>query len=68
MLNNLFRSVTPVILPHHTNTIGMDSFHLRMQLAALRQLLRDRQEHMTQEQIDQILDLIVKIQKELEKD
>lgn len=45
----------------------MDKFHLRMQLAALKQLLRDRKDAMTTDQIDEVLDLIGKIQKELEK-
>lgn len=33
-------------------------FHLRMQLAALRQYLRDNSDNMEQEQIDKVLDQI----------
>jgi DNA-directed RNA polymerase subunit F len=39
-----------------------------MQLAALRQLLRDNEGRMSQEKIDEILDLIGKILRELEKE
>lgn len=46
----------------------MEKFHLRMQMAALRQLLRDREKELTQDQINEILDLLIKLQKELDKD
>lgn len=46
----------------------MQEFHLRMQLAALRQYLRDRQDSMTQKELDEVLDLIVLIQKALNED
>lgn len=36
-------------------------FNIRMQLAALRQLLRDRSEVMTNEEKDLILDQIIKL-------
>lgn len=36
-----------------------------MQLAALRQYLRDRQDSMTQRELDDVLDLIALIQKAL---
>ncbi|MDQ6477903.1 hypothetical protein [Dyadobacter sp. LHD-138] len=39
----------------------MEEFHLRMQLAALRQYLRDRQHEMTEDEINRILDLIARI-------
>ncbi len=42
-------------MPHTKN---MDLFDLRMRRAALRQLLRDRSEWMSQEEIDKILDQI----------
>jgi len=43
----------------------MQEFHLRMQLAALRQYLRDRQNSMTEKEIDEVLDLIALIQNAL---
>ncbi|SDH43759.1 hypothetical protein SAMN04487996_13731 [Dyadobacter soli] len=43
----------------------MQEFHLRMQLAALRQYLRDRQDSMTQKELDEVLDLIAVIQEAL---
>lgn len=46
----------------------MQEFHLRMQLAALRQYLRDRQDSMTQKELDEVLDLIALIQKALNED
>ena len=46
----------------------MQEFHLRMQLAALRQYLRDRQDSMTQKELDVVLDLIALIQKALNED
>lgn len=39
----------------------MQEFHLRMQLAALRQYLRDRQHEMSQNEINRVLDLIGRI-------
>lgn len=45
----------------------MERFHLRMQLAALRQYLRDNSENMTEEEINRVLDLIIKIEKALEE-
>lgn len=36
----------------------MDVFSLRMQRAALRQMLRDRSDDMSQEQIDEVFDQI----------
>lgn len=38
-----------------------------MQLAALRQYLRDRQGSMTQKELDQVLDMIALIQKVLDE-
>ncbi|MET7259195.1 hypothetical protein ACWKW6_12645 [Dyadobacter jiangsuensis] len=46
----------------------MQEFHLRMQLAALRQYLRDRQDSMTQKELDQVLDMIALIQKALNEE
>jgi hypothetical protein len=45
----------------------MEDFNLRMQLAALRQYLRDKQDQMTEDEVNEVLDLIVKIQKALEE-
>jgi 1,2-phenylacetyl-CoA epoxidase catalytic subunit len=45
----------------------MEEFHLRMQLAALKQYLRDRHHEMTQEELDKVLDLIARILEALEK-
>ncbi|WP_171037873.1 hypothetical protein [Dyadobacter luticola] len=39
----------------------MNEFDLRMRLAALRQYFRDNQETLSQEQVDEILDVISKI-------
>lgn len=39
-----------------------------MQLAALRQYLRDRQDSMTQKELDQVLDMIALIQKALNEE
>lgn len=46
----------------------MQEFHLRMQLAALRQYLRDRHDSMTQKELDQVLDMIALIQKALDEE
>lgn len=46
----------------------MQEFHLRMQLAALRQYLRDRQDSMTQKELDRVLDMIALIQKALNEE
>lgn len=46
----------------------MEEFHLRMQLAALRQYLRDRQHEMSEEEINKVLDMIAKILKALEQE
>lgn len=46
----------------------MQEFHLRMQLAALRQYLRDRQNAMTEKEVDQVLDMIARIQKVLNEE
>ena len=40
------------------NDMNQTAFHFRMQLAALRQYLRDNSENMEQEQIDRVLDQI----------
>lgn len=39
-----------------------------MQLAALRQYLRDRQDSMTQKELDEVLDMIALIQEALNED
>lgn len=64
----LFRNVTITTFNTSNKPDDMDKFHLRMQLAALRQLLRDNEGRMSQEKIDEILDLIGKILRELEKE
>ncbi|GGH24260.1 hypothetical protein GCM10007423_07560 [Dyadobacter endophyticus] len=46
----------------------MQEFHLRMQLAALRQYLRDRQDSLTQKELDDVLDIIALIQEVLNED
>lgn len=46
----------------------MEEFHLRTQLAALRQYLRDRQHEMSEEEINKVLDMIAKILKALEQE
>jgi hypothetical protein len=46
----------------------MQEIHLRMQLAALRQYLRDRQDHITQEELDKVLDMIARILQVLNED
>jgi hypothetical protein len=38
-----------------------------MKLAALRQYLRDNSKNMTEEEINRVLDLIIKIEKALQK-
>jgi hypothetical protein len=43
----------------------MQEFHLRMHLAALRQYLRDRQDSMTEKELNDVLDLIAVIQEAL---
>ncbi|MCF0041142.1 hypothetical protein [Dyadobacter fanqingshengii] len=45
----------------------MNVFHLRMLLAARRQLLRDMSEEMSQDQIDRILDQIAVLVKLIEQ-
>lgn len=45
----------------------MEEFHLRMQLAALRQYLRDMQNEMTEEEINKVLDLIARILEKLKE-
>ncbi|SKB82412.1 hypothetical protein [Dyadobacter psychrophilus] len=48
----------------------MNAFHLRMLLAARRQLLRDMSKQMSQDQIDRLLDqiaVLVKLIEQLEK-
>ena len=59
IINYLFCSVTKqsVALIYHQQEI-MDIIALRMRRAAIRQLLRDRLDWMSQEEIDKLLDQI----------
>jgi phenylalanyl-tRNA synthetase beta subunit len=45
----------------------MEEFHLRMQLVALRQYLRNMQNEMTEEEINKVLDLIARILEKLKE-
>lgn len=44
----------------------MDEFDLRMLRAALKQALRDRSDKLSQEEVNQILDQILKLDKQIE--
>ena len=45
----------------------MDEFELRMLRAALKQALRDRSHEMSQDDIDRVLDQILKLDKQIEE-